>query len=633
MCGITGFYGLADPKGAGVLLRSMTDSLEHRGPDGSATWLNGLGSVGMGHTRLAIIDVAGGAQPMLTEDGRLVILLNGEIYNYQNLRRELEELGESFRTKSDTEVFLKAYSRWGKDCLSKFSGMFAAAIYDNVSNKLLLARDRTGIKPLYYHAGPSGLFFSSELKTLLTSASFSPHLNYQALADFFVLGYPLLPSTFFRECTELTPGSWLEVSGEKRTSGRFWNWQREEESWNEENALEQTEAALVESLSEHLNSDVPVGAFLSGGIDSSLLVALLTKELDTRLDTFNVKFGEAAYDESPYAREVAKRFNTQHHEISLAGSSADLGLVATILDQFDQPFGDSSAIPTYLICREIRQHVKVVIGGDGGDEMFGGYPRFRYADVAKTLSSAPEWIRGSAAWLSETFQPLSGARSRQLRRLFRAADSQSSGRLLALSCYTFPENLADIFHPEVLREFADYCPSLAPASGDLRNPGGAEFIDATVNFALPGDYLRKVDCMSSAHGLEVRVPFLGNQVLDCAAQIPHRLKYDGKDNKLLLRRLAKKYLPASVVNKPKAGFGIPLDSWLGRSGREELQSILCSTSAKIRDFIRAEYLAEILDGFVSSQWDKSKLSRFNLYQQVYFLFGFERWLQRWTPAY
>jgi len=629
MCGIAGFYDFADPRQASEVLTAMTATLDHRGPDGRATWLDPEYRVGMGHTRLAIIDLDGGAQPMLSADEQFVVVLNGEIYNYQSLRVELEALGQSFRTKSDTEVFLNAYRQWGKECLSRLSGMFAVAIYDKPRDMLLVARDRTGIKPLYYHAGKSGFFFASELKALLGTRAFSPHLDHRALADFFVLGYPLIPTTFFSECAELRPGTWLEMSRGKRNSGTFWTWQRDEEEWNEETSLKRTEEALVESLAEHLIADVPVGAFLSGGIDSSILVALLAQSLGARLQTFNVKFGETAYDESPFARVVAERFQTQHHEICLNGSSADLNLVGEVLDQFDQPFGDSSAIPTYLICRETRQHVKVVIGGDGGDEMFGGYPRFRYADVAKTLSSTPDWLRGGAAWLSEAFQPVSAERSRQMRRLLRAAQSQSAGRLLALSCFTFPENLDDILLPDVLTRIADYCPSL----GDSQNPGGAEFVDATVNFALPGDYLRKVDCMSSAHGLEVRVPFLGSQVLNCAEQIPHRLKYDGKDNKLLLRRLAKRYLPETVVNKPKAGFGIPLDSWLGLNGRQEVRSVLSSTSARLRDFIRPDYLNGMLDSFVSAQWDKAKISRFNLYQQVYFLLGFERWLQRWRPAY
>lgn len=631
MCGICGFYNVVESSESRNTLKKMTATLAHRGPDGMATWLHPTGRVGFGHTRLAIIDLAGGNQPMTSEDGRFVIVFNGEIYNYRRLRHELESYGHQFRTKSDTEVLLNAYRQWGRECLARLSGMFAFAVYDEHTHTLFLARDRTGIKPLYYAAESKGFFFGSELKAILGTGSIAPRVDFRALADFFVLGYPLLPATFFKGCRELEPGTWLEVTRERISAGRYWSWARSEEAWSEATAVERTEHALRESLAEHLNSDVPLGAFLSGGIDSSVLVALLAQSSGAKLKTFTVKFGEAAYDESTFARAVAERFNTSHHEIELDAANADLALVGDVLDGFDQPFGDSSAIPTYMICREIRKHVKVVLGGDGGDEMFGGYPRFRYADIAKTLGGTPRWLRDGASWFSTAFKPLGTTRSRQMHKLLRAAERQDAHRLLALSCYTFPENLADVFVPVVLENIADYYPSLAETT--VNDPGGAELIDATVRYALPGDYLRKVDCMSSAHGLEVRVPFLGAQVLDCAARVPHRLKYSANNNKIILRKLARKYLPEAVACKPKGGFGIPLDTWLGEKGRRELHDMLCSNSARLRELIRPKYLSDTLDSFLSTKRDDAKQSRYNLYQQVYFLWGLERWLTRWRPAY
>ena len=391
MCGICGFYHSKDARLALTRLRAMTDSLRHRGPDGQAIWLHLQRSVGLGHTRLSIIDLEGGKQPMVSADDRHIIAFNGEIYNYQSVQQQLEALGHHFRTHSDTEVLLEAYKRWGAACLERLRGMFAFAVYDRVDDTLFLARDRTGIKPLYYHAGSRGFYFASELKAILTVPDIARRLSYRALADYLVFGYPLLPDTFFHDIKELEPGAWLQISPSGIIRGRFWNWQREPAFFHEEEALERTEEAITQSLREHLISDVPIGALLSGGIDSSLLVAILVKVLGQDIQTFTVGFADSAYDESPYARQVAKHLGTRHHEIRLDTATPDLSIVDEVLCQFDQPFGDSSAIPTFLICREIRKFVKVVIGGDGGDEMFGGYERFRHADLAKRVGVLPGW--------------------------------------------------------------------------------------------------------------------------------------------------------------------------------------------------------------------------------------------------
>ncbi len=632
MCGICGFYNIDNHRDSPAVLSAMTSSLAHRGPDGNGTWLSPDMDVGLGHTRLAIIDLAGGRQPIQSADGRFVIVFNGELYNFRSLRKELEDLGHCFRTSSDTEVLLESYIRWGPACLQRFRGMFALAIYDTQEYEFFLARDRTGIKPLYYHCGPSGFLFGSEIKAILRVPGVPRRLDYQALADFLVLGYPLAPKTMFLDVRELEPGTSLRVSREGIEKRRFWSWLQLQGGLGESAALEQTEVALTESLREHLISDVPIGVLLSGGIDSSLLVAFLAKVLREDVETFTVSFAEAAYDESPYAEAVARDLGVRHRKIVLDPRLADISLIESILVQFDQPFADSSAIPTYFICKEIRKSAKVAIGGDGGDEMFGGYRRFSHADMARLAGTLP------SAFLKATGAALGGIGgiaphlSRMGKRFIRSAASRDEGRLLALSCYTFPDELPEMVEPAVMKTMGNYVPSLSLNGHGTSNPGGKEFVDSTVRHALPGDYLRKVDVMSAAHGLEVRVPFLGEHVLECAAKIPVHLKYSRKKNKIILRKLAEKYLPKAIVEKPKRGFGIPLDSWLGRNGRGEVRSLLNSRGTGIRDVIRPEYSNQLLCEFVDQTWNASKRSRFNTYQQVYMLWSLERWLARWKPS-
>ncbi|HEV2424117.1 MAG TPA: asparagine synthase (glutamine-hydrolyzing) [Terriglobia bacterium] len=636
MCGICG-YAAFDAFAGEPPLGAMTAALAHRGPDGSATWRDEKRRIGLGHTRLSIIDLQSGAQPMKSVDSRFVIVFNGEIYNFRSLRQELNNLGHAFATQSDTEVILEAYRRWGNCCLERLRGMFAFALYDTRDHKLFLARDRTGVKPLYHHRGNGGFIFGSELKALLAAPAVPRRLDYQALAEFLRLGYALPPATFFSDVRELEPGSWLELSPSGIARGQFWEWRRTPADWGEDDALEISEQALIESLRDHLVSDVPIGAFLSGGIDSSLLVALLVRKLGVQIDTFHVRFSESRYDESEYARAVAERLGTHHHEVMAddLGRSGDdvkaLDFADRVLAQFDQPFGDSSAIPTYLVCREIRKHVKVAISGDGGDEMFGGYSRFWYADLAHRLAGMPPWLLWGVTKTSSALRMFSPDGFRETRRLLTAAAPGNGDRLLSICNYIGRAELPLVLQPAAYERVGDYEPRFG-LNGLSGGPSGADLIDSTVRFTLPGDYLRKVDIMSSAHGLEVRVPFLGEPVLECAAQLPHSLKYRGSRNKLLLRKLAERYLPPKVAAKPKWGFGIPLDGWLGRLGREAVRRMLESPRAEIHAVIRRKYSSPLLESFVTRQWDRSALSRFGLYQRVYALWSLERWFERWRPS-
>ena len=630
MCGICGFHNLKERGEAPAILEQMAQSLAHRGPDGTGVWLSANEATGLANTRLAIIDINGGNQPIHSADGRFTIVYNGELYNFGELNMELQARGNQLCTRSDTETVLAAYREWGTDCLQRFRGMFAFAIYDSKTQELFVARDRTGIKPFYYYSGPGGFFFGSELKAILRSRHVPRRLNYEALCDLLVLAFPLLPKTFFAGIRELEPGTWLKMAPSGMTAGRYWSWTRVATQWNEAEALEESEKAIINSLREHLVSDVPVGAFLSGGIDSSLLTALLVKVLDKIPEVFTVAFTESAYDESPFAHIVSSHLGVPHTEIVLDPAKSDVGLVNDILLQFDQPFGDSSAIPTNLICREIRKSVKVAIGGDGGDEMFGGYERFWYADVAQRLGRLPfQWCKRSWQML-QPFRAVAPEMYRKSERLFHAAEAKNGQRLLDLSCYIRLDRLAGVLAPGALAQVGPYVPSLV--NGQKDDLGGAEFADSTIDSVLPADYLRKIDVMSGAHGLEVRVPFLGEHVLSCSARIPHRLKYSGRRNKLILRKIAAKYLPSSIVDKPKQGFGIPLDTWLGKKGREEICGLLSSASARILPLVRRDYLISLLSDFANRTRHPAQRSRFVTYQQVYCLWSLELWLNQWNPA-
>jgi asparagine synthase (glutamine-hydrolysing) len=626
MCGICGYFS-PSAELSSAFLDKATRSLSHRGPDGMNTWTHSGGFAGFGHTRLAIIDIEGGSQPMHSADGRLTIVFNGELYNYRELRRELSSLGHPFHTNSDTEVLLTAYRHWGGDCLIRLSGMFAFAVFDNFERKLFLGRDRTGIKPLYYYLGPKGIVFGSELKALLAWPDVPRRMNARALLEFLMLTYPLPPHTCFQDCYELQPGSYLEFSESEHQIHTYWSWSPEQHT-NGCDPLDTLEIELTAAVREHLVSDVPIGAFLSGGIDSSLLVALIAANSSSKLQTFNVKFAEDDYDESAYATAVAKHVGTEHHQLEL--KSGDFSLVEAVLDQFDQPFADSSAIPSYLICREIRKYVKVVISGDGGDEMFGGYQSFAHADAIRLLSGIPASFLRATEWGMLTIPAFSPNKRRQSARLLRLAALPADERLFDLSSIYAANEILRVLQPDFTRALAGYQPKFVSESD--HSPGGQDLLDVTVQVVLPGDYLRKVDVTSSAHGLEVRVPMLANRILEFAAGLPKVHKYSWRTNKILLRRLARKYLPLEVATKRKQGFGIPFDNWLGRSGREALAATLLDPAARTQQLIARDYIKELMNCFVTQSWDQSRISRYSIYQRSYALWGLERWLVQWQPT-
>ena len=573
---------------------------------------------------------------MFSADGRFGIVFNGEIYNFQELRKNLEKLGRVFRTRSDTEVLLQAMIQWGVGALERFDGMFAFAVYDKLEDTLLLARDRVGIKPLYYHWDNGKFAFASEIKALLKLPGMPRRLDYRALADYLTLGYSMAPATFFTDIRELPPGHWLKVNGSDLQQGCFWSWRREEEDWTEAETLAKTKEALLTTLEEHMIADVPVGATLSGGIDSSLLVALLANELGVRVETFTVSFGDREFDELSYASVVARHLGLKHRRVSVPSDSiSDLDEIHAVLDQFDQPFVDSSAIPMNLLCRKLREHVKVAIGGDGGDEAFGGYPRFHYADLADRVGRWPGPVLAAADALCGPFGRVAPDAARQVGKIVRAARHRGQQRIFDLLAYNDPRRLPDFLTIDAAARLNGYSPRLLSEESDRAAVDGRDMIDATFNVTLPGDYLRKIDVTSMAHGLEVRVPFLGKRILDLAARIPHRWKFGGRNRgKMLLRKMLRQYLPADekITTRGKTGFRIPLDSSLGLEERQAIETMLTRREARIRPLINSEHVQTMARAFVTGRWSALTWSRYAIYQNVYMLWSLERWMQKWDPA-
>jgi asparagine synthase (glutamine-hydrolysing) len=560
MCGIFGVCGAqaADPETLTVL-RAMGEVLIHRGPDEGGVHTEP--GVGLGMRRLSIIDLKTGHQPISNEDGSVWVVFNGEIYNYRELTADLLARGHRFSTASDTEALVHLYEEYGADCVRHLRGMFAFALWDARSHTLLLARDRLGIKPLYYAPTPRGLIFGSELKALISSPSVRRRVDRSALAAYLRFGYVPDPLSILEGVAKLPPGHVLLVKdGRAGAPQRYWeptsHFRREHESLDEAETGARLWGLLGDAVRSHLVSDVPVGAFLSGGLDSTAVVSFMAREAGVPVKTFSVGFGEKDYDEAPYARRVAEWFGTEHHE--LIATPQDLGLLDDVLTACDEPFADASAIPTYLVSRLARQHVKVVLSGDGGDELFAGYDRYVVDRRERRLGILGDLGLGAPLSLVSDALP-EGTRGKNFLRHFSLPRMQRYIDAISL----FPDR--------ALRNLLE--PGTAAASPPLfedalRESRGLDALsrlqDLDLRTYLPGDILTKVDRMSMAHSLEARVPLLDHPLVEFACGLPADLRMRGEQTKFLLRRILRGRVPDEVLTRPKRGFAVPLSSWFGK---------------------------------------------------------------------
>jgi asparagine synthase (glutamine-hydrolysing) len=570
----------------------MAHVLTHRGPDGGGDHL--AGPLGMGMCRLSIIDLAGGDQPMCNEDGTVWIVFNGEIYNYRELTADLTARGHRFATSSDTEVLVHLYEEYGERCVEPLRGMFAFAIWDGSQQTLLLGRDRLGIKPLYYAVTPEGLLFGSELKALVQSPWLSARLDRRGLGAYLRYGYVSDPLSILDGVEKLLPGHTVTVrAGRPGSPRRYWraadHFRPHAAPRSEAEAADDLWRKLEEAVRFHLVSDVPVGAFLSGGVDSSAVVSIMARAAGRPVKTFAVGFREDRYNELPHARQVARACGTEHHELVVEPN--DLKALEELLGSFDEPFADSSAIPTYLVSRLARQHVKVVLSGDGGDELFAGYDRYVVDHRRRHLGRLGDAGFGPALRAAGRLLPVGGGRNTlynlSLPRLHRYLDAIS------------------LFSPEALRDILDGDDHAArldiAALADRELDPLSRLQDLDLQTYLPGDILTKVDRMSMANSLEARVPLLDHPLVEFACSLPADLRMRGVTTKYLLKRVLEGRVPDEVLTRPKQGFAVPLESWFSGSVPGFFRDELADAAPLIGVGVRRPGIDRLLERFEATR--------------------------------
>lgn len=574
MCGIAGIIRFDDVPVSAKVIQHMTDTLSRRGPDDQGTYCES--GIGLGFRRLAVIDLStAGHQPMFNEDKTVALVYNGEIYNFRELRSELQKLGYKFHSQTDSEVLLRAYEAYGMDCLKRIDGMFAFAIWDRRQKRLFLARDRFGIKPLHYMIRGCLFAFASEIKALKHVPLFSSEMDPLAIWDYFSYMQIPAPRTIYRCIRKMLPGHAMsvDISGQMKT-WCYWKLTLEEDSGvSEEMWCEELRHNLETAVSRHLVADVPVGVFLSGGLDSSLIAAYGSRAHSAPLKTFSVRFQDnPAFDEGRYQRLVANTFGTDHYEFCATVNA--LHALEDVLLACDEPFAITSAIPLYYICKAARQLVTVVLTGDGGDELFAGYEsRYRWFDRLEKLDWVPSFIWRIQKYVLMHCLSEDQRLSTLGRRMLRLSDLgllDADRRYLSFMSYLTDQQKKSLLHPDLVHEIEreqDGIPTHwlhgAPSKGVLRQ----SYLELT-SF-LPDEMLTKTDRCASFHSLEGRVPFLDKTLVESAFRIPSRLKFDGNKGKLILRKASEPVLPAEIVSRAKAGFDVPIGSWLQFMNKED----------------------------------------------------------------
>jgi asparagine synthase (glutamine-hydrolysing) len=629
MCGIAGIVGATRENDiTEALVREMCDRIIHRGPDDEGIFVED--GAGLGMRRLSIIDLSGGHQPVFNEDRSAWIVYNGEIYNFPELRAELESSGHRFYTKTDTEVIIHLYEEMGADCVQRLRGMFALAIYDKANRKLLLARDRLGKKPLHYAMLNDKLYFGSEIKSILAVVPELAQVNSQGLLEYLYYGYVPDPITAFTGIQRVPPGHLLEFENGKVSIRQYWDLPPYGtlKPTSEEEILEELERRLLEATRIRLISDVPLGAFLSGGTDSSTIVALMARASSAPVKTFSIGFAKHDFDEAQYARIVARKFGTDHHEMIL-----EPDVVQTLEDltcSLEEPFGDSSMLPTYYVSQMARRHVTVALSGDGGDEIFAGYDRYRIQSDHRIFENIPNWAR--SFYRNQVF-PLVPHNTMGRQFSYNISLPWRERYVDSLSFVPSFERDTRLLSPdfrEVLRRSDD------PRNVLLRHFAKAPTKDAISELLyvdtktyLVGDILTKVDRMSMLNSLEVRVPILDHEVVEWATSLPSEWKLRGRTQKYILRKLAERVgVPREVLNRPKQGFALPLVHWMRNELRDVLM-ILLEPRTLQRGYFEAHGIRKLMNDHLHGRRDLSA----RLWRLLIFELWHRNFLEKFTkPA-
>jgi asparagine synthase (glutamine-hydrolysing) len=632
MCRIVGLYN-RNQAFEKEMLYKMRDTMSYGGPDASHSYIAPSGKLGLGHRRLSILDLSEhGTQPFVWNN--LAICYNGEVYNFEEVKSKMPEY--EFTTGTDTEVILKAYHKWGKDCVTQFRGMFAFAIWEEKTQRLLLCRDRVGVKPLYWYLKDDLFMFSSELKAFHQNPKFNKTINQQAVSLFLQQGYIHAPHCIFENAHKLEPGHWLEIDSQfqiKKT--KYWSIKTaytntKADTRNEAEILEELEDKLLDSFKLRMVADVPVGMFLSGGIDSSLVTALLQKEYTQPLKTFTIGFDHPERDEAPYAKKVAEHIGTDHTEMYCTEEEA-IGIIPEFFNIYDEPFGDSSGIPTYLLSKLTSAHVKVSLSADGADELFGGYAKYEVAkNFYKKIEKIPSGIRSGLGSVLNQIDPNWLERNRQyfpiisryndlnnkfskLQNSFSAADLHSffnvaSSYLTASQVETFlPKHFPRYSKNGIVLE-------------DDRWISYMGMID--IQTYLEGDIMCKVDRATMQHGLEGREPFLDHELIEFAMQIPDHLKIKGNTSKYLLRKILYKHVPKALIERPKQGFAAPFKDWMLGLLRDEIESIP-------NDLVFMECFQLNPDTIKITITDFLEQRRYVNPHLIWFLYALSAWHNKW----
>ncbi|MES2263039.1 MAG: XrtA/PEP-CTERM system amidotransferase [Pseudomonadota bacterium] len=612
MCGIVGIF---DTRGARqidpALVKRMNETQHHRGPDEGDVYTEP--GVGFGHRRLSVIDIASGQQPMFNAAGDVGVVFNGEIYNYPELTEELQKLGYVFRTKSDTETIVHAWEAWGEDCVLRFRGMFAIAVWDRVKQTMFMARDRLGVKPFYYALLPDGMFiFGSELKSLRAHPDLPRAIDPRAVEEYFAYGYVPEPKTIYSSAHKLSPGYSLTVRiGQPIPQPKqFWDVPfKLHAAMTQQDAEGELVTRLREAVKIRLKAEVPLGAFLSGGVDSSAIVAMMAGLMKDPVNTCSIAFNDKAYDESDYAEQVAQQYRTEHHTETV--DTDDYALLDTLADLYDEPYADSSAIPTYRVCQLARKRVTVALSGDGGDENLAGYRRYRYAMAEDSVRSRlPSSLRKLVFGPLGKYYP----KADWAPRIFRAKTTfEALARDLVEGYFHGVSFLSDamraqLFSDQFRRQLQGYRAIEVMQGHAARSPTDdplsmIQYLD--MKTYLPGDILTKVDRASMAHALEVRVPLLDHKLVEWISGLPPQMKLNGSEGKYIFKKSMEQYLPNDILYRKKMGFAVPLASWFRGPLRQRVRDSLLGPVLAETGMFNGAFLNDIVDQHESGRRDYS----------------------------
>jgi len=622
MCGITGYFG----EGNREILKKMTDSLRHRGPDDEGFYIGER--IGLGHRRLSIIDLEGGHQPMTNEDKTIWVVFNGEIYNFQELKEKLEKQGHQFKTKSDTEAIVHLYEEKEEEFLEELNGMFAIALWDEKKEKLILARDRLGEKPLYYVVFNQNLVFGSELKALLAHPLVKKELDLGSLAKYLIYEYAPAPHSILKDIYKLCPGEYLVYKNNQASVKKYWeiSFDKNPENLTKDEYLGELEKRLEGAVKKRLVADVPLGIFLSGGLDSTSLAYFAQKNSSKRIKTFSIGFVDRSFDESEYARQAARFLKTEHYEKILEPKDC-LNLIPQIADFLDEPLADASLVPTYLLSQFTREKVTVALGGDGGDELFMGYPTFQAYRLDRIYQKIPSWLRNYFIQpLIKNLPPSFNNISFDFRlKRFIAGSSIRPEIKNQIWLGSFePAQLRDLLAPsiyqqiklnKIFEDIENYLEGVKSKSIENR------LIYLYLKNYLQDDILVKTDRASMAVGLEVRAPFLDYTLVDFINSLPTEYKLRGFKTKYLFKELMKNKLPQNIVYRPKKGFGLPIAKWLKNDLKVFVLDSFSESKIKREGIFNFNYIKNLLQEHFSGQKDNRKV--------LWTLLIFEIWLEKW----